>query len=69
MEIIKHRDDYGTDVYFKDEWPLQYYVAVLDSGECQAIADGESIGNFEHRSKAIDAVDEYIIDNPWDGAA
>ena len=46
MEIIKHRDDYGTDVYFKESWPLQYYVVALESGEYQAMVEGEDIGNF-----------------------
>ena len=66
MKIKHETDDYGTEIYFKDAWQLSYYVAVLDSGEYQAMAENYVLGNYEHREKAIDAVDAYIIDNPWD---
>lgn len=53
-------DDYRQTVSFKAEWPEYCHIAHLDNGQFQAVAENESLGDYEALEQAAEEIDTWL---------
>ncbi len=59
-EVITEIDDSGQTIYYRGNWPEDFYV-VVGNGTFQAVShQSEWLGDYEYLCRAVKEIDNYL---------
>ncbi len=61
-EVKTMVDDFGTKIYYKEGWPKDAYIELLENGKYLGFWMGEPITTFQTLEKSIENTEEVIED-------